>query len=1043
MKKTITVLLLFLFALQGLYAQTRTVTGNVSDETRNPLPGVNILIKGTFSGASTDFDGNYSIEVPSDNQILVFKFIGYEDEEVNVSGKSVVDVSLTPASQKLDEVVVTALSIVRQERSLGYAQQTVESEDLIEAKEVNIISMLAGKVSGVQITPPPNPTGSSRIVIRGNSSIAGNNQPMFVVDGVPIDNGGTVLAAWGGGIDYGNNAASVNPDDIETIQVLKGPNAAALYGSRAANGVLMITTKQGRKNSKARVTINSNMMWNKIIEYPEYQNVYGSGSSFNFHNDRFEMPNMADYYRSWGPKMQGQEVVMLNGEVGTYDPQPDNVKSFYQTAHSYFNSISIDGGTEKLLYRFSYSNLASTSIVPESNLNDRHTLNFRGSVNEKKFRLDTKFTYTLDNVTKRQNNNGNRRNPANVFIFMPRDLNPEILIPWKDDAGVEITTKNEGFRNPYWAIYEDPNEDSRNRVQGFISAEYRFTDWLRATGQVGGDIVFHQGFNATTKGSSIDLDGSYYQFNNFNREINSQFLFIANKDFGKIGLSANFGGNTSNSHIKNYGTGIRSLIEKGFYHIENSNEEPYANQYLRRKKINSLYGTFTASYNNYLFLDLSARNDWSSTLPEANNSYFYPAANLSFIFTDALPLPSFFEYGKIRGSYAVVGNDPSPYQLYDYYDFVGQFNGQTMARPNSVKFNQNLKPELTSSYEVGLEMAFLKNRANFDLTYYKSFSREQILSAQMPGPSGYARKIFNAGEIQNYGLEATLNLVPVLRNGFKWNMTLNYARNNSLVVELIDDIDQMVLNDWWKVNVVAEVGYPYGLMRGVGWAENDEGQKLVYGPESGALLHGRPIAEENMVIGNSIPDWLGSFSNEISYKGLSLRVLFDAKIGGDMFSATYLKGTVWGTFANTLPGRDEFYKHTYVYGESEGLGELNNGILVDGYYPEGGKNTNYIHINNWYLADRDLIQELSVFDASFIKLREVVFSYSFPKNWMSRLKIGNLKLGVVGRNLAILYRNTPKGLDPEASVNAGNGQGIEFGSLPPMGSFGINLNVEF
>ncbi|MCP4122340.1 MAG: SusC/RagA family TonB-linked outer membrane protein [Bacteroidetes bacterium] len=1046
MKKTITVLLLFLFAFQFLLAQTRTVTGTVLDEVNLPLPGVNIVLKGTAIGTVTDFDGTYSIEVPSENQVLEFSFTGYKREVVDVSNRSIVDLSMAPDTETLDEIVVTALAIERQERSLGYAQQTLESEDLNEIKESNIVSMLAGKVSGVQVTPPPNPTGSSRIIIRGNSSIAGNNQPMFVVDGVPIDNGGSILASWGGGIDYGNNAANINPDDIESMQVLKGPNAAALYGSRAANGVIMITTKQGRKNTKARVNINSNMLWNKIIEYPEYQNVYGSGSSFNFHKERFGMPDMRDYYRSWGPKMQGQEVILLNGEIGTYDPQPDNVKNFYQTAHSYFNSLSIDGGTETLLYRFSYSNLLANSIVPESNLNERHTLNFRGSVNEKKFKIDTKFTYTIDDVTKRQNNNGSQRNPANVFIFMPRDLDPSILIPWKNADGTEITTKNEGFRNPYWAINEDPNEDTRNRVQGFVSAEYRITDWLRATGRIGGDFVFHQGYTSTTIGSSTDLDGAFYQFNNMNREINTQFLFIANKDFGKIGLSANFGGNRSDFQLKNYGMGIRSLIEKDFYHIRNSNEEPYANQTLRNKQINSLFGTFTASYNNYLFLDLSARNDWSSTLPEVNNSYFYPAANLSFIFTDAFELPEMIEYGKIRGSYAVVGNDPSPYQLYDYYSFTGQFNGQTMARPNTEKFNQNLKPELTSSYEIGLEMAFFNNRANFDATYYKSFSREQILSARMPGASGYSTKVFNAGEIQNFGVELTLNVVPVLTNGFKWSSTFNFARNNSSVVKLIDNIDQIVLNNWWKVNVVAEVGYPYGLMRGVGWAENDQGEKLVYGPESGSTLHGRPIAEENMIIGNSIPDWLGSFSNEISYKGASLRVLLDCKMGGDMFSATYLKGTVWGTFKNTLDGRDEFYNHSYVYGENPSYGELQGGVLVEGVYPTdegGGENTNYNHISNWYLADRDLIQELSVFDASYIKLREVALTYNLPKKWISKLKMGRMKVGLVGRNLAILYRNTPRGLDPEASVNAGNGQGIEFGSLPPMGSFGVNLNVEF
>jgi hypothetical protein len=459
-----------------------------------------------------------------------------------------------------------------------------------------------------------------------------------------------------------------------------------------------------------------------------------------------------------------------------------------------------------------------------------------------------------------------------------------------------------------------------------------------------------------------------------------------------------------------------------------------------------LFGSFVTGYKNFLFLELTGRNDWSSALLNRGgaNSYFYPSANLSFVLTDAFKLPKLITFAKVRLSWAQAGNDMSAYRLRNYYLFGGSFHGQTLASQNTTSFNEGIKPELTTSKEIGIDASFLERRVNFDLTWYKSSTVNQIFEPTMSAASGYERKVFNAGEIQNSGLEMTLNIIPIVKNDFRWDMTFNYARNNSLVVSLIEGTDRFPLNDWWKVTVEAEVGQPYGVMRGVGWARDDQGRKLVRGEESAVSDRGRPIRQDDALIGNATPDWTGSFSTGISYKQISARVLLDAKIGGDMFSATYLKGTVWGTFKNTLPGRESFYIHNYVYGEDQTVGELQGGILLsDAYTPDGQKNTYYIHPNNWYLADRDLIQELSFFDASYIKLREVVLSYRFSEELLKGTFIKGASIGAFGRNLAILYRNTPRGLDPEASTNAGNGQGIEFGSLPPMGTFGVNINVEF
>ncbi|HEX2396257.1 MAG TPA: SusC/RagA family TonB-linked outer membrane protein, partial [Bacteroidales bacterium] len=807
------------------FSQEIRISGRVVDQDNIPLPGVYVMLKGSTSGSVTDVNGDYSLSV-KEGDVVTFSYLGMQPQDFTISGQSSINVVMKTETRQLDEVVITALSIKRQERSLGYSQQRIEGNQIGEAKETNLVSMLAGKVAGIQITPAQTTTGSSRIIIRGNNSLSGNNQPLFVIDGIPVDNSGTELVTWNTGtsLDYGNNAASINPDDIEEIQVLKGANAAALYGSRAANGVIMITTKQGSNKNGLKINLNSSDSWSKIIEYPEYQNVYGTGSDFNFTRDQYGMPNMSDYYRSWGPKMMGQEVIRLDGSIGPYLPQPDNVKDFYQTARSFNNSISVEGGNESLLYRLSYTNLNANSIVKKSNLNDRHTINLRGSIHHNRFKIDSKITYTLDKVTKRMYNNGNVRNPANVFIFMPRDLSLDVLRTYKDENGNEIATEREGFRNPYWAIYEDPNEDQRNRIEGFISPEYKLTDWFTISGKLGTDIIFFQGFNATSKGSSVDRDGYYTTFQNFTRETNAQLLFMAEKTFGDFNLLANFGGNKSMRQVRNHNSTINSLIQKDLYTITNSNDRPVSGQFESNKEVQSLFGSFVAGYKNYVFLELTGRNDWSSALSNRNgeNSYFYPSANLSFVVSDAVKLPEPISFAKVRLSWAQAGNDMAPHQLKNSYGFIGSFHGQTLAASNTTSYNEGIKAELTTSKEIGIDASFLERRVNLDFTYYNSSTINQIFIARMPASSGFESKIFNAGEIQNKGIEITLNLIPVVKSDLRWDMTFNYAKNNSLVVSMIEGTDQFELNNWWKVRVVAEVGQPYGVMRGVGWARDEQ-----------------------------------------------------------------------------------------------------------------------------------------------------------------------------------------------------------------------------
>lgn len=1007
------------------------IMGVVTDAYGEPLPGANILEKGTNNGVIADMDGTYSINVGSRDAVLVFSYLGMATVERTVGGNPTVNVALNEDAEALNEVVVTALGIKREAKSLSYSTQEVNPDALNETKDPNIVNSLSGQVAGVQVVPSGFNTGSARIIIRGNSSLTGNNQPLFVVDGMPIDN-----APGDGNLDYGNNASDINPQDVESIQVLKGPNAAALYGSRAANGVILITTKKGSGDFK--VVLNSSTMFQTLTEFPEYQNAYGVGTSFYIDN-RNTLPKASVNYRSWGSPMLGQPYVALDGKVRPYLPQPDNVKDFYVTAALLTNSIALEGGNAKNNYRLSYTNLNGTSVVKRFNENSRNTLSLVMQNNlSDRFTLNGKINYIRDDVENRQYSNSNGRNPTNMYTHMARSTNLSELIPYKDEiTGLEIGT-HRNFSNPYWIVNENSNGDVKDRIIASFNPEVRIAEGLRFTGRLGADMYWWQGFEFNNIGAVIQSnpDGFMRTFNTGQQHFNTEGIFSANKKFGDFSLVAILGASSFKSKYEKREQRINSLLQPGLINISNAKEFPSASQNIRERKINSLFSSVSLGYKDYAFVDVTGRNDWSSTLPQKNNSYFYPSLGGSLIISDLFHLKSnFLSFAKFRGSYAMVGNDTDPYSLNQTYSFNGFFDGAPLSSLSTTMNNPDLKPELTSSTEFGLNLRMFKNRFSIDATWYAATTTNQIIEAQLPASSGFEQRLYNAGEITNTGFEAHIKGLVFDMPRFTWEAQVNYAKNNSEVVSLLDDITRFQLGGSSRLGVYAEVGKPYGYLRGLGVLRDDQGRMLL---EQGG---GRLMADNDKPFGTANPDFIASLRNTFTLGNLDLQFLLDYKKGGILYSQSMSRMLVNGVHKETLEtGRDEYYLHSVIWGESSS--ELTGGAIWDAYYEDGTPNTRYMSPQSYEYA-RPNYAEFVIYDASFLKIRELAIGYNFSNKLLARTPLKKARLSLIGRNLAILHRNTPLGIDPESSTGSGNAQGMENGGLPPNAIYGLNINLTF
>lgn len=1066
MKKAL--ILCFFLGFSGLLLSQVMVTGRVTDETGAGLPGANVYIKGTTIGSVTNGNGDYQINVPdAANDILVFSFIGYAPAEVPVQSRTRIDVSLVASTAELEEVVVTALGITREAKSLSYARQSVNADEIAEARSTNFVTGLAGKAAGVQVISGGTPTGSNRIVIRGVSSLTGNNQPLFVVDGIPLDNsqGDEDVSVWNSGedIDYGNPISQVNPDDIANIEILKGPNAAALYGSRAANGVILITTKSGTTKDGLGVTINSNTMFISNIQYPDYQYVYGEGSSLkmagkaNYIDSETGLPKMGSYYRANGGPMLGQTVIDYNGEIGQYLPRPDNIRELYSTGVNLTNSISLDKATENLAVRLSYTNTNSTYTIKDWEITKRHNLSLKASSSlSDKLQVNANIMYAYTQVYNRLYQNGSDRNPAYQYIYQLPNMYSGNLTPYKDENGMAFLYSK--FHNPLWDIYENNNQDLSNRIIGSLGFTYSITEALKLSGKAMGDINLINGSEFNNYGASYDPDGYFKTFGRQTFNWNYEALLSYNKNFGDISVVTNLGGNLF-AYTRSFNDSrISSLLLPEVESLSNSASVPTVNQSGETKQIHSVFGSASVGYKRLIYLDMTARNDWSSTLPTDNNSYFYPSIGTSFIVSELLPENGVLSFAKLRASYAQVGNDADPYQVLTNYNYGGNYNGIAWTHLETTKNNENLKPELTTSLEFGIESVFFNNRISFNATYYNASTINQIVSAQVTPVTGFNSQVFNAGEIQNKGWEITLGARP-LSGQFTWSIDANWSANESLVVSLTEGVDRFELRRWFNVGVYAEVGQPFGVLRGSRQIVDADGKKLV-NPNNGTVLY-----EEDVIIGNAAPDWLAGLRNSFRYRGFDLSVLFDFRYGGDVYSATMLKNTNRGNHSITLYGRDDYYFSDIILGESKderkGVGLYGHDYLDDrpkgaiyegsylgvkdpetGEYVAGDPNNIYINPQEYFynlLEDQPRI----TYDASFIKLREVIFGYNLPSSIMNKIPLDGIKISLVGRNLAILHQNTPKGIDPESGTTSGNGQGIEYGSFLPTATYGFNIKLSF
>ena len=1062
-KRLITAITILFLAIMSSVAQTKSFKGTVIDnKDGQPVIGASVIVtdaKGkTITGVSTDLDGLFSISIPEAGKEIKVSSVGYLDYIAPARSASGVKIYLEQDSQTLDAVVVTALGITREAKSLNYSRQSVDASSMNEIKASDFVASLSGKVAGVSVTPSGVSNGTSRVVIRGTSSLTENSMPVFVIDGMVIENqpgdSGVGVDGGSGSLDMGNPAADINPDDIESVEVLKGPNAAALYGSRAANGVILITTKKARGQNKVNFSYNGNFQFETINQLLEYQNGWGTGeNNFKLENSTYTLPqdsrrtnetvpDLTGYndkagakLRSWGAPLWDQPIIGHDGSLTTHSAHPDNVRDFYSTAHKYSNSFTIDGGSRENNYRLSYTNISSNSVVHGNNESAKNVFNVRlFNTVFKWLTLDSKLTYTREVVKNRQYLNGSNRNPIYAFVTLPRDITVEMMKHYKDEDGKEMIPIGERGYNPYWNIYENTNSDIRDRVTGSAIMEAKVAKGLVAQAKAGLDYYGWTGTEFSNMGARSDLDGGMTNWST--RYLSDEFSGHLRYDhsFDKVlSINALIGASTYYRTTERLTQEITSLLVPGFKNISNSGEYPIATQTLSEKRINSLYGSVSLGLFNWLFVDATARNDWSSTLPAANCSYFYPSVGASFIFSDAFKIDrSIISFGKIRASYAYAGADTSPYRTGQTFSYSGIYNGQPLQGISTTLNNPELKPEQTRSLEVGAEINFLNNRLGFDVTYYNSKSYDLITSVTLSTSSGYSKRYMNAGRIDNKGFEFVINANPVSMRNFKWNLTTNYSLNRSNVVKVSDESSSVAILTSSNVSINLEEGRPYGVMRGRDVKRDEAGRMIVD-------ADGKPLVTDNLQeLGVVEPKWTGSLINSFKIYGVSVNFQIDARVGGVLYSGTWNRATTAGVVADTYEGREEYYLSSIILGESAKKASFgyqwDDAVFEDGSKCEMFVNPRY-KVGSW--------DSRCVFDASYIKLREVSIGYAIPKKLLSKTPLNSIKFSLVGRNLAILYQKTPKGIDPESAVSSGNAQGIEYGGMPPVANVGFDLKVSF
>ena len=1057
MKKLLQSLFILLFIAGNAMAQDRTVTGTVTDkEDGKPLPGVTVRIVGAAGGTQTAANGQYSLVVPVGSTQLQFSYLGYLTQTVTLTSSNVVNVSMATDAQLLGEVVVTALGVSREKKTLGYSATQVDSEEINRTSPVSLFDGLQGKIAGANITSQSGaPGASTKVILRGYASITGNNQPLYVIDGVPVDNGTFGATTLNRTTDFGNNANDINPNDIESINVLKGAGASSLYGSRAANGVILITTKKG-KAGKFSVDFNTSATYSSLLMLPEFQNEFGQGWSGNFSF----IEN-----GSWGPKFNGENRLWGNivDNKQLYKPYvalENNVKDFYTTGNEYNTSLSLSGGSEKSTFYFSYNNVNSDGIVPtDADTYSRNNFSLRGSTKEGNFTASGSLNYSNRNSSFVATGQGNARG-ATLFqelIQIPRDIS---IVDGKNykDPYYDINTYFTPYaQNPYLIANENGNNFNSERVFGNIDLGYEINDWLSSTIRVGTDVTNSrlkdwQAISAPEEGSpnfsrAPDV-GGLTEESIYRREINADALLNfdqrINEDFTFDGL---LGGNFNQRDFRNQASNIQGLTIPEFYELSNSASSPTTTTDYTKRRLFGAYAQANFGYRNYLFLSLNARNDWASTLPTNSNSYFYPAANMSFVLSDAVEGldKAGISFAKFRASYGMTGNDAAPYLtrslltpgsvLLGFGNLNFPLGGVSAFEVANQLGNAELRPEITTELEVGADVRFFNNRLGIDVAYYDKSTKDQILPVTTAATSGYTSLITNFGKVQNKGIELSLTGTPVKNTNFSWDLTYVFSRNRNKVLELPLGLEEVVINNGYDVDFVATVGQPLGVYMGP-VEKKDPNGNIIVNPNNGLPLQ----SEEKEVLGNSQRDYVMGLTNRFNYKNWGLGFSFDYRKGGNFWSYTSQLNYFVGNAKRTL------YNDRNPYIIPGSVNEVKEGEEVVGYT----ENMTPIDVatiaTNWSSGDNtQFVSRQTILDRTSLKMRDITLSYTLPKGVATRLKASNIMVTGYGRNLFIWLPSSNTFVDPEVSTynNDLRGELGEFAGGPSTRSYGISLKATF
>lgn len=1015
-------------------ARAVPVNGHVKvknkDGSESAVSNVSIVEKGTSNGTRTNDNGDFTISVSNPNATLLISYVGYVTQEYPLNGQTTVNVVLNADEKELGEVVVTALGITRQKRSLTYATQSLKGEDLSNSREVNVTSAMNGKVAGLTINKTNSgPGGSNRIIFRGNRSIGRTNQPLVVVDGVRIDNSAKAGAdvALFGARDDGDGISNINPDDIESMTVLTGASAAALYGSDASNGAIIITTKKGSIGKGIGIQVSSSAAMENPLVLPDFQNRYGQGDAGVF------VPASAN---SWGPEMTGQDVTDWTGKTQPLTPQSNNVDDFFRTGTEFINSVAVSAGTEKAQTYFSYTNTLSNGILPNNSYKRNNVLLRQTTQIAKGLSLDIKANYIAEDVENRPLTGAGNRITSTLYA-MPRSLRLSDIKNFEtlhEDGALTQNywaTPSPSFQNPYWSAYRNLYTRKRDRFIGLAALRYQLTPELsiqvRTSLDYYTDIGEEKDYNNTFWLTDYPGQGNYIINKESNRQFNNDVLLSYNKNFSdKLSLTVNAGASIEQYHFERTTLNNQGLNAPNIFATSNAvslsnsvnNYIPYAP--LARTEKQSVYASAQLGYNNYLFLEFTGRNDWNSTLPVKNASYFFPSAGISALLNEILHLPVAISILKLRTSYAFVGNGTGFNELKPVYSLAPGGNSGFLLIDGTLR-NANLKPEETHSFEAGLDAGFIDNRIGFQATYYNTNTINQILTIPVPAASGYARRIINAGKIQNQGIELVVNAQPVRSKNFNWKMQLVFGSNVNKVIRLDSLQPKVSLSSPQALgSIVVEEGRKYGELY-TSSLQHDNNGNVVVDATGKPLL----ITDQTKYAGNFNPDWTAGFSNTFQYKNWSLYFLIDERKGGTIISGTQALMASAGTSAATEPNRETGF------------------IIPNSVTEDGGKNTQPVTAQDyWMQVASNNIGELFAYSATNIRLREASISYAFPPAKLASGFIKGVQLSLVGRNL-FFFKNKAQGIDPETALGTGNNQGIEYASLPSTRSYGLYLKFNF